>query len=419
MSPSTRLQVSQSQVFRMGHVISVLQLSGEELDEHLLQTAQSNPLLVVRRRRQTAIRAGSAHDLIDSTFADRPTSLYDHVLRELAGLAGRGAAMERLILALVEELELSGWLGRPVPQIAETLGLSVQLVETALDLVQRRVSPAGIFARDLRDCLRLQLEDQGLWDDAAGRVLAHLDVLGTGGAEALERATGLDAATIATRLHRLRRLDPKPGSQFATDLTLMREADVRIEARGDGWVPIFRTSFETVVAVPPGASGDSSPEMRRALGEARALKQALDLRQGALKQIVQVMIEVQGAFFRDGPEALQPLTQSMIAAKTGFHLSTVSRVLNGLLIEGPNGIIPARTLCARRSALCATDGPSKPRVLARLRALLLAESARHPLSDVQLSDALRAEGLAVSRRVVARYRHELGFAPAAQRRLRA
>ena len=122
----------------------------------------------------------------------------------------------------------------------------------------------------------------------------------------------------------------------------MREADVRIEARGDGWVPIFRTSFETVVAVPPGASGDSSPEMRRALGEARALKQALDLRQGALKQIVQVMIEVQGAFFRDGPEALQPLTQAMIAAKTGFHLSTVSRVLNGLLIEGPNGIIPAR-----------------------------------------------------------------------------
>ncbi|NVK59300.1 MAG: RNA polymerase subunit sigma-54, partial [Rhodobacteraceae bacterium] len=131
MSPSTRLQVSQSQVFRMGHVISVLQLSGDELDEHLLQTAQSNPLLVVRRRRQTAIRAGSAHDLIDSTFADRPTSLYDHVLRELAGLAGRGAAMERLILALVEELEPSGWLGRPVPQIAERLGLSVQLVETA------------------------------------------------------------------------------------------------------------------------------------------------------------------------------------------------------------------------------------------------------------------------------------------------
>lgn len=419
MNLSTRLRIGHTQVFRMGHVINVLRMSAEELDEHLFQTARDNPFLVVRQRRRAAIRAGGAQDLLDISLADTPTSLYDHVLRELAGLIARGGAMERLIVALIEELEPTGWLGRTVPEIAAQLGLGCDLVETALNLVQRRVSPAGLFARDLADCLRLQLEDRDLWDEEAEAILAHLGVLETGGPEALAQAVGLDLATVSKHLARLRRLDPKPGSQFSTDMTLMREPDVRIEPEGDGWRPVFKSSFETEVAVLPKAAGDGSPALRQALGEARALKQALDLRQNALKHIVQVMIEVQGDFFRDGPEALKPLTQTMIAERTGFHLSTVSRVLNGLLIEGPHGIVPARMLYPRSSARGAPDGAAKPRVMARLRALLAAESPSCPLSDQRLSDQLGAEGFAVSRRVVAKYRQELGFASAVQRRLRA
>lgn len=418
MTLSTRLRVSQSQSFRMGHVINVLQMSGEELDEHLYQTARENPLLIVRQRRRAAIRAGGATDLIDAGFADRPTSLYDHALRELTGLIAQGGAMERLILGLVEELEPTGWIGRSVPEIADKLGLGCDLVETALTLVQRRVSPAGLFARDLAECLRLQLEEQDLWDEDMAAVLAHLPVLETGGRAALARAAGLDETVVAAQLARLRRLDPKPGSQFSTDLTLMREPDVRIEPDGDGWRALFKSSFETEVTVLPKATGCSS-ELRQALGEARALKQALDLRRNALKHIVQIIVDVQGDYFRDGPEALKPLTLATIADRTGFHLSTVSRVLNGLLIEGPNGIVQARTLCPRQSARGVDGVAAKPRVQARLRALLLAENATNPPSDQRLSDLLGSEGLAVSRRVVAKYRQELGFAPASQRRLRA
>lgn len=419
MSFSTRMLAGQAQVFRMGHVINVLQMSGEELDEHLCQTARDNPLLVVRQRRRAVIYAGGAHDFLDGGFADRPTSLYDHVFRELAGLIAGGGPMELLMVALIEELEPTGWIGRPVPEIAASLGLGCDLLETAVNLVQRRVSPAGLFARDLADCLRLQLQDQNLWDEEAEAVLAHLDTLENGGPEALAKAAGLDVETVSAHLARLRRLDPKPGSQFAPDLNLMRDPDVRIEPHGDGWRPVFTSNFETQVAVVPRTKGDSTPELRQALGEARALKKALDLRQNALKQVVQILIDVQGDFFRAGPEALQPLTQTTIAERTGFHLSTVSRVLNGLLIEGPNGIVPAQMLCPRSSALNASGATSKPRVMARLRALLLAERSGCPLSDQRLSERLASEGLAVSRRVVAKYRQELGFASAAQRRLRA
>ncbi len=419
MRVSTRTCVGQAQVFRMAHVVNVIRMSQEELDAHLLRIAENNPFLVVRRRRHAWIRTGAAHDAPESGPVDAPNSLYDHVLRELSGLIAQGGAMERLIVGLVEELEPTGWIGRPVPEIAAALGFGCEVVESALRLVQRRVSPAGLFARDLADCLRLQLEDQDLLDEEMERVLGHLAILETGGADALARAAALDPATLSKHLARLRRLDPKPGSRFTSDPTLLRDPDVRVEPDGDGWMPVFRPGFETTVDVLPKGSGEGYPELRRAVGEARALKQALELRQNALKHIVRAMIEVQGDFFRDGPVALKPLTQATIAERTGFHLSTVSRVLNGLLIEGPNGIVPARILCARRSSRCAQRGVSKPRVLARLRELLLTESPSSPLSDQCLSDRLGAEGLTVSRRVVANYRQELGFAPVAQRRLRA
>lgn len=419
MSFATRLHTRPSQVFRMGHVISVFEMTGEELNEHLLQAARDNPFLVVRRRRLASALSSSALDQVDIDSADAPTSLYDHVAQELAGLIAPGGAMKRLVLALIEELEPTGWLARPLAEIAAELKLDPDLVERGLRLVQRRVSPAGLFARDLRECLRLQLEDQGLWEPEIEAVLGHLPLLERGGIPALAQATGLSAETVSGHLARIRRLDPKPGTRFCTDLTLMREPDVRVEPRGEGWVAILKSTFETQVSLLPGSAGDNSPEMRRALAQARSLKQALELRQSALQAIMRVMLEIQGAFFRDGQEALRPLTLSTIAERTGFHLSTVSRVLNGLLIEGPNGIVPARDLCARSCARGCDDAAPKPKVLSRLRNILAAECPACPLSDQQLSEMLLAEGLAVSRRVVSKYRQELGFAPAGQRRQRA
>ncbi len=416
MSLSTRLNVRQSQVFRLGQVATVLQMSGEQLDDHLLETARDNPFLVVRRRGATALRAGNLHDFLDTALAAEPSSLYEHVTRELAGLIAHGGPMERLVMALIEALEPTGWLGTAVDDIAAQLCLEPHLVENGLRLVQRRVSPAGLFARDLRECLHLQLEDHGLLNDDIRCVLSKLDLLERGGPEALASATGLSLETVSRQLARLRRLDPKPGSRFSTDLTLMREPDVRVEPRGNRWVAILKPSLETQVSLQAGAAEKSSPAMRQALAQARAIRHAVDLRHNALKQIMQVVLAVQGDFFRDGAAALRPLSLSAIAEKTGFHLSTVSRVLNGLLVEGPNGIISARNLCPHSAAHACADGPSKPQVMARLREALANENARHPLSDQRLSELLKSEGLLVSRRVVARYRQELGFPSASQRR---
>ncbi|WP_417205160.1 RNA polymerase subunit sigma-54 [Antarctobacter sp.] len=414
MSLGFQLRAKQGQVFRMGQVVSVLQMSSGELDEHLAEAAQDNPMFILRRR---PMAGSSVSDAAEMATVAEAGSLYEHVSRALAGLIGEGGLMERIITAFMEELEPSGWMGRAPEEIAETLEISPELVEAALRVVQKRVEPAGLFALNLEDCLRLQLEDKGPLSDDIRRVLAELSTLEVGGIDGLVRATGLGAERVRACLDQLRRLDPKPGSAFATDPTLAREPDVRITPRGDGWDIEYLSALHREIEIVPMPRHGQTADARAALARARALKQALDVRQSALRQVVAILVERQGAYFRAGASALKPMTMSEIAQETGFHLSTVSRVLSGLLIEGPNGITIGRSLFAGTAS--AQTLFSKPQVQARIRALLDKEDPAQPLSDRRMTALLQAEGITVSRRVVSNYRQEIGISPAAKRRLRA
>lgn len=411
MTLGFQLRTKQGQVFRLGQVVSVLQMSAGELDAHLEDAARDNPMLILRRRPMTT---SGATDVLEMAAVAEAGSLYDHVSRALAGLLAEGGMMERVITALMEELEPSGWLGRATDEIAKSLGLPTRLVDAALQVVQKRVEPAGLFARNLEDCLRLQLEDRNALTDDMARVLSTLSILETKGMAGLVAATGLDEEQVQDCLGRIRCLDPKPGSAFSNDPTLVREPDVRITPQGDGWDIDFLSAMQRDIQIVKLPRHGQTAETREALAKARALKQALEMRQSALRQVVRVLVDRQGAFFRLGAAAMEPLTMSDIAQATGFHLSTVSRVLNGLLIEGPNGIVAGRTLFGGTAS--SQTQVSKPYVQAKIRALLAKEDPKRPLSDRRVTALLQADGIAVSRRVVSSYRQEIGISPAAKRR---
>lgn len=410
MTAGIRLQARQAQVFRLGQVVSMLQMPAAELEAHLAAAAAENPMLIRRWRAS----GGGAGDVIEMTAVAEAASLHAHVLRELAGLMARGPLVERLVMALIEELEPTGWLGRPVAEIAASLGVAEDLVMTALQLVQKRIAPAGLFARSLEECLRLQLEERDGLGPEMDLVLSHLPALERGGIAALARATGLGTEAVRDYLAVIRRLDPKPGAAFDVDPTLMREPDVILTPAGRGWDIRLAARYRGEIALAALPRGGHAPEAREALARAQALKQALELRRSACEQVVRVLVARQDGFFRDGIEALEPLGMGEIAAATGFHQSTVSRVLNGLLIEGPNGVVAARSLISGTAG--AGSAHARPRVMARIRALLAAEDPAHPLSDRRLVELLGQEGIAVSRRVVSKYRHEIGVAAATARR---
>ena len=414
MTVGLQLRARQSQVFRLGQVVDLLQMSAAELDRHLAELAQDNPMLILRRRPPAAV---SASDVLEMTAVAEANSLYDHVFRELAGLIGQGGLMETVVTALIAELEPSGWLGRAPEEIAAGLGVEDRLVRTALKVVQKRVEPVGLFARDLSECLRLQLEDREALTPELEGILAHLPLLEKGGVTALAGAAGMALDRVQQGLAVLRRLDPKPGSGFATDATLMRDPDVRLSPRGAGWEIEFLSSLQPVIEIADVPRRGRTAETTEALARARALKQALEVRVSALRQVVGSLVARQGGYFHLGDAALAPLTMLEIAQETGFHLSTVSRVLNGLLIEGPNGIVAARSLFGGAASTQAAQ--SRPQVQARIRALLAGEDPARPISDRGLTALLQAEGIAVSRRVVSNYRRDIGIPSPAQRRRRA
>ncbi|MGB0659796.1 MAG: RNA polymerase factor sigma-54 [Mangrovicoccus sp.] len=411
MALKTRLQNRQTQVFRLGQVVSLLKLSAVELEEYLSVAMQENPMLIRKPRPATSL---STTDIVEMTAVAAERGLYDHAFQMLAGLISQGGMMERVITALIAELDPSGWLGRDPAAIARDLGVSEELLETALRVVQKRSEPPGLFARDLEECLRLQLIDLGKLDPATDQVLAHLSLLASGGITALKTATDLGEDELRAAIAQIRQLNPKPGAAFApADPSLTRAPDVRIAQSRAGWEIEFLsdTNDIDIAALPRGPKTSDTSE---AIAQARALKRALEVRQSALRQVVGAVVKRQGAFFQMGAEALEPMSMSDIAEETAFSLSTVSRVLNGLLIEGPAGIIPARRLFARTAS--GQTSHCKPKVQARIRAVLSKEDPKKPISDRQLTAILQGEGIAVSRRVVSNYRQEIGFEAAGRRK---
>lgn len=415
MTPALGHVTRQTQTFVLHQSMALLRLTSAEVTELLTQVAEVNPHLLVRRPRRRFLVGLGASDALEATLAEDADSLIAHVQAELSDLLSRGGLMARIITLLMEDLEPSGWIKADLGRIARDLGIREALVEATLKLVQERVSPTGLFARDLRECLYLQLTERGEVSPEMEAVLSHLDMLETEGADALADKAGLSTETVSACLAQIRTLDPKPGARFDVDPALTREPDARVTREDGAWKVRFNRDTEPTVEIAAIPRSRDNPDLAEALKQARGLKFALHLRHSATRQVIEALIARQTGFLDRGDAALRPLTQADLAEATGFHTSTVSRVMNGYLIETPQGVIPARTLCPG-SVSRLGGGHCKAQVQARIRALVQAENPTSPMSDADLARQLRDEGIAVSRRVAAKYRQDCGIARAALRR---
>lgn len=405
----------QTQTFMLHQSMALLRLTAAEVTELLVETAEVNPHLVVRHPRRRFLMGFGSTNVLEATAAEGASSLIAHVQTELADLLSRGGLLARIVTCLMEELEPSGWIGADLAQIARDLGIRATLVEATLKLVQERVTPAGLFARDLRECLRLQLLNRGQVSAQMDTVLAHLNLLQGEGATGLARAAGFDPDIVEDCLVEIRTLDPKPGARFEVNPAVIREPDARVTWESGAWTVRFNRETEPSVEVSHIPQSGKNLALSESLKQARGLKFALDLRRSATRQVIEALVARQTGFLEQGDAALRPLTQTELGEAIGFHTSTVSRVLNGYLVETPQGVIEAKTLCP--GSVSRLDGAhSKRQVIARIRAMVAKEDPSDPLSDVFLASRLRDDGIAISRRVVANYRQESGIPRAALRR---
>jgi RNA polymerase sigma-54 factor len=329
---------------------------------------------------------------------------------------------------LVGYIDERGYLGVTLAELEESYGLSQQVWLEVLEQFQA-VVPAGIGARSLQECMVLQLRAMGEDTALAERIVMHeLELLVEEGVEAVATKTGLSLEAVEQAMNQMRMTDPEPGRMYQVRHVEEVNADleIRLEQGGlrvelcDPYMPSLRLSgFCKRLLEQRQGSKDDLDYIRRKLRDATFLIQGISQRQETMLKVAGQIMRVQRDYLMTKDGELQPLTMNKVAAIIGVHETTVSRAIANKYVRTPRGMVEMRAFfkvgyrCADGSAL------TPERVKERMLVMIRDEVATSPLTDQQLADSFKKQGLKVARRTIAKYREELEIPSSKERLLRA
>jgi RNA polymerase sigma-54 factor len=361
---------------------------------------------------------------LDQTAA-RPRTLREHLAEQIgADLADPG---DRVIaLHLLDLLDETGYLRAEPAAVAEALCCDLVRVEAVLARLQQ-FDPAGVFARDLRECLLLQLRERGRLDAPMEILLDNLPLLAARNVAALCRLCHVEPEELAQMIAAIKALDPRPGYAFDPPLAQPVVPDILMRARPQGGWTVelnpetlprvlinHRYHREISQATRNKAEKDYLSERFNA---ANWLVRSLHQRATTILKVAAEIVRQQDAFFRRGVRALRPLILRDVADAIGMHESTVSRVTANKYMATPRGLFELKYFFT--SAIPASrggDAHSAEAVRSRIRGLIDGEPAEETLSDERIVELLQQEGIDIARRTVAKYREAMRIPSSVQRR---
>lgn len=462
MKPRLQTSLGQQLVLtpQLRQAIHLLQLSTLELEAEIIEAVETNPLLDWSEPGsvQVTTEAGDTrkdddapppdHDDMppwdrggepwqqrngrssdgdddDGDAAERVAdteTLHDHLLWQLH-LTHLSAQDRRIGAALIDAIDDNGYLRESLQSIGESLDRDAAPDEAEILAVLRQVQrfdPAGVCARDLAECLQLQLIALG--DDIAGRALALRIVAGPIerlpklGLDALARELDCSADDAETALQLMRSLDPRPGAQIGAlpvdtyitpDCVIWRQNGVWRTALASNHLPrlTIHRGYEQMLA--KGSAGADAGYLRGRLQEARWLLKNIEARGETLLKVVRCLMREQSGFLEFGGQALRPLTLREVAGEVGLHESTVSRAISRKYVRTPRGTLALRSFFASGIDTEGGGEASSTAIQAMIKRLIEGENPRKPLSDARLADTLKASGVPVARRTVAKYREAM------------
>jgi len=363
--------------------------------------------------------------LLEKLTPSRP-SLYEALLEQLRLIAPKEEDVREAAEAIIGCLNSDGYLEATLEEIKALGGWSDEVVERALALVQS-LDPPGIGARDLRECLLLQLRARG-WEDrlAARLVREHLWELQPHRLSELAQRLNLPLETLREELEVIRQLDPRPGRNLGAAPPTYIVPEASIVKVDDRYVILFHeeglpqlriNAYYRRLLKNAHLPKETRDFVRERLRSAVELLKNIEHRRRAIYRVCEAIVRRQRDFLDYGPEYLKPMLLKDIAAELGLSLSTVSRIVSNKYIDTPQGLIELRRFF--------TEGVRKEngeqistRVLKlRLQKLIEQEDPRAPLTDDDLVRLLEREGIRLSRRTVTKYRKQLGIPSSRDRSL--
>ena len=364
-------------------------------------------------------------DNFESALSRAPT-LVEHLTEQLA-VAGLSPAQNVVAGVLIDAVDETGYLRADLDEVSERLGCDLAFVEGVLTVLQG-FEPAGVLARDVRECLALQLKDLNRYDPCMAALLDNLDLLAKRDMASLRKLCGVDDEDLREMVAEIRALTPRPGAAFHSDppQTLVPDVHVR-ETPGGLWhVELNTDTLPRVLVdqryharVSKGARTDQEKTfVSDSFATANWLVKSLDQRAKTILKVSSEIVRQQDGFLAYGVEHLRPLNLKTVADAIGMHESTVSRVTSNKYIATPRGVFELKYFFT--SAIQSSEGGeahSAASVRHKIKALVEAERSEADVhSDDRLVEILKDAGVDIARRTVAKYREALRIPSSVERR---
>ena len=358
------------------------------------------------------------------------TSLTDHLIWQL-GLTNASAEDREIALALIDSVDADGMLRVSLEEIAADFDaareIGVEEVEMVLHMLQQ-FDPTGVCARDLRECLLLQLRDvpDGTpWLEEARTLLSnHMDLLAARDYPTLLRRTRLEENELSDVMRLIQTLNPRPGSAVSSEEVEYVVPDVVVRKDKRRWLvelngestPRLRINADYAALVRRADSSADNQFLKNNLQEARWFLKSVQSRNETLLKVATCIVQHQRGFLDYGPEAMKPLVLADIADAIGMHESTISRVTTRKYMHTPRGIFELKYFFSSHVGTASGGEVSSTAIRALIRKLTDEENPRKPLSDSRIAQLLAEQEIKVARRTIAKYRESMAIPPSNERK---
>lgn len=430
--------------------IQILQYNNQELNEYIDKELLENPILESEYHKESdteididslrdqliqadenveAYKQWESHSTNDEysyeNFVAFNYTLTEFLIEQLhfSSLKGQDAEIGRYI---IENIDDNGYLSMSLEEICSVLDVDLDSCERVLDLIHT-FEPSGVGARDLNECLIIQLASLGeLTDEIEFIISNRLKDLADNKYALISKDMGISIAEVQGIADLIKTLEPKPGRGFDSDNSIKYILpDIYVEetngeyivSANDGSTPSLHiSSYYNSLTEEAKSDKELSNYLNNRFNSAMWLMKSIEQRKKTIYNVASAIVQFQNDFFTKGERFLKPLTLKQIAETVGVHESTVSRAINGKYMQCPRGVFELKYFFTGGILNEDGSGVSSNSIKSMIKEFVDAEDDKKPLSDSKISEMLHEKGIDISRRTVAKYRDDIGILPSSKRR---
>ncbi|MBF1179873.1 MAG: RNA polymerase factor sigma-54 [[Eubacterium] sulci] len=430
--------------------IQILQYNNQELNEYIDKELLENPILESEYHKESdteididslrdqliqadenveAYKQWESHSTSDEysyeNFVAFNYTLTEFLIEQLhfSSLKGQDAEIGRYI---IENIDDNGYLSMSLEEICSVLDVDLDSCERVLDLIHT-FEPSGVGARNLNECLIIQLASLGeLTDEIEFIISNRLKDLADNKYALISKDMGISIAEVQGIADLIRTLEPKPGRGFDSDNSIKYIIpDIYVEetngeyvvSANDGSTPSLHiSSYYNSLTEEAKSDKELSNYLNNRFNSAMWLMKSIEQRKKTIYNVASAIVQFQNEFFAKGERFLKPLTLKQIAETVGVHESTVSRAINGKYMQCPRGVFELKYFFTGGILNEDGSGVSSNSIKSMIKEFVDAEDDKKPLSDSKISEMLHEKGIDISRRTVAKYRDDIGILPSSKRR---